>query len=138
MTNLESSEPARLSRQLYRNLVFVVGIIATFAYRIIVVLNYYSQLWVEISWYIGTLGFIWYFAHRYRVENKRDKLVEEKQLAEKIVAQGELSAADRESLAYILNGLKTSKAKWNYIFIFIFSVLALIYGIYNHLTLWLK
>ncbi|HAH04134.1 TPA: hypothetical protein DCL28_01065, partial [Candidatus Komeilibacteria bacterium] len=91
MTNLESSEPARLSRQLYRNLVFVVGIIATFAYRIIVVLNYYSQLWVEISWYIGTLGFIWYFAHRYRVENKRDKLVEEKQLAEKIVSQGELS-----------------------------------------------
>ena len=138
MTNLESSEPARLSRQLYRNLVFVVGIIATFAYRIIVVLNYYSQLWVEISWYIGTLGFIWYFAHRYRVENKRDKLVEEKQLAEKIVSQGELSAADRESLAYILNGLKNSKAKWNYIFIFIFSVLALIYGIYNHLTLWLK
>ena len=128
----------RLSHKFYRNLLFLVGIIATFCYRIIVVLNYYSQLWVEIAWYIGTLGFIWYFAHRYRVANRRDKLVEDKRLAYKIETNQKLSGPDRDALVYILKGLKTSKAKWNYIFIFIFSVLALIYAAYHNLVRWLS
>jgi len=60
-----------LSHKFYRVWLFWVGVIATIAYRIIVILNYYSQVWVEIAWYIGTIGFIWYFAHRYRVEKRR-------------------------------------------------------------------
>ena len=127
-----------LSHKLYRNWLFFVGVIATFSYRIIVILNQHSQKWVEIAWYVGTLGFIWYFAHRYRVENKRDKLVEENKLAHKIETKQELSQTDREAITYILKGLKTSKAKWNYIFIFIFSVLALIYAIYNNIMNWLS
>ena len=125
-----------LSHKLYRNLLFIVGIIATFAYRIIVILNQYSQVWVEIAWYIGTIGFIWYFAHRFRVENKREKLVEDNELAIKIETKQELSLSDRDNIVYILKGLKTSKAKWNYIFIFIFSILALIYAFYNNLMNW--
>ena len=123
----------KLSHKFYRELVFWVGIIATFAYRIIVILNQYSQAWVEIAWYIGTIGFIWYFAHRFRVENNRDHLVEEKNLAAKIEASAVLSGDDRDALVYILKGLKTSKAKWNYIFIFVFSALALLYDIFSYL-----
>lgn len=119
-----------LSHKSYRIFLFWVGIIATFSYRIIVILNYYSQVWVEIAWYIGTIGFIWYFAHRYRVENKRDLLVEKQRLAYKIEKGKELNAKDREALVYILKGLKSSLAKWNYIGIFLFSVLALIYATY--------
>lgn len=125
--------PNKLSHQFYRELVFWVGIIATFAYRIIVILNQYSKTWVDIAWYIGTIGFVWYFAHRFRVENKRDKLVEEKNLAGKIESNAVLSADDRDALVYILKGLKTSKAKWNYIFIFVFSALALLYDIGSYL-----
>ena len=68
----------QLSHNFYRTLLFWVGITATFSYRIIIILNNYSSAWVEIAWYAGTIGFIWFFAHRYRVENKRDKLVEDK------------------------------------------------------------
>ena len=50
---------------------FWTGIIATIAYRIIVVLNMYSPLWVKIAWYIGTVGFVFYFWHRYKIAQKR-------------------------------------------------------------------
>lgn len=109
---------------------FLLGIIATIAYRLIVILNYYSDLWVEIAWYVGTVGFIWYFAHRYRVENKRDRLVEDLRLSEKIKNKKSLSNKDREALVYILGGLKTSLAKWNYVAIFAISFAALIYAIF--------
>lgn len=127
----------RLSGRIYRDLLFWVGVVATFSYRIIVILNYYSKVWVEIAWYIGTIGFIWYFAHRYRVENKRDTLIEDKRLADKIKGCKELAADDRNALTYILKGVETSKAKWNYIVIFAFSVIALIYATYNNIIKWL-
>lgn len=130
-------QKTKISRKFYRIWLFWVGIIATFAYRIIVILNYYSKLWVEIAWYIGTLGFIWYFAHRYRVEKKREDLISEQKLAEKIEKNKELTDENRKSLVYILNGLKTSKAQWNYVVIFVFSVLALIYATYVNLAKWL-
>ncbi len=128
---------AHLSHRIYRDFLFWIGVVATFSYRIIIVLNYYSQLWVEIAWYIGTIGFIWYFAHRYRVENKRDKLIEDKDLADKIKLEKELTPDDRNAIVYILKGVETSKAKWNYIVIFAFSIIALIYATYNNITRWL-
>lgn len=124
----------KLNKKVYRVTVFFVGIIATIAYRIIIILNHYSAAWVEIAWYIGTLGFIWYFAHRWRVENRRDLLIEEMELAKKIEEKRELTSKERESIVYILRGLKTSLAKWNYIAIFIFSIIALIYAVYTDIA----
>ena len=74
------------SHKNYRLLVFAVGIIATVAYRIIIILNYYSSLLVAIAWYIGTIGFIWYFAHRYRVQDDRSDLIRDRGLARKVSA----------------------------------------------------
>jgi len=125
------------SNKYYRVLVFWVGIIATLAYRIIIVLNYYSSLLVSISWYIGTIGFIWYFAHRYRVQNKYSQIIREKKLREKLCDQ-KLSKDDCEALAFILRGLDSSKAKWNSIAIFVFSALALIYAIISDVASLLK
>lgn len=128
---------AKTSNKSYRVLLFWVGIIATIAYRIIVILNYYSQLWVEIAWYIGTIGFVWYFAHRYRVASKRAKLIKEKKLAYKISNNKRLDKSDRDVLLYIIKGLKSSKAKWNYIAIFFFSIIAFIYATIVNIMRWL-
>lgn len=116
------------SNQYYRILVFFIGIIATIAYRIIVVLNYYSSFWVEISWYIGTIGFIWYFAHRYRVQKHYIEIIRERKLRDKLCSNN-LSKKDCEALNYIIGGLDSSKAKWNSILIFILSALALAYAV---------
>lgn len=118
-----------LSNKLYRRWMFVLGIIATIAYRIIVVLNGYNQIYVQIAWYIGTIGFVWYFAHRFKVENRRDRLITDLGLEEKIKNNKVLSDEERESLVYILTGLQTSLSKWNYIAIFFLSAIALIYGL---------
>lgn len=114
----------------YRFIIFFIGIIATLAYRIIVILNHFSPLWVEIAWYIGTIGFIWHFAYRWYIENKRDKLIEDLDLADKVKNHKPLSKKDTEAIAYVLKGIETSYAKWNYITIFIASALALIYAIW--------
>lgn len=121
----------KLSSNLYRRWMFILGILATVAYRIIVVLNHYSPLLVQIAWYTGTIGFVWYFSHRFKVENRRDKIITENNLVQKIEKAENLSSQDRELLAYILRGLQTSLSKWNYIAIFIISALALVYGIYQ-------
>ncbi|MCG2695575.1 hypothetical protein L6248_01420 [Candidatus Parcubacteria bacterium] len=116
------------SNKYYRWLIFFIGIIATLAYRIIIILNYYSSLLVAISWYIGTIGFIWYFAHRYRVQNHYADLIVDKKLPEKI-CENKLTKDDCDALLYILKSISSSKAKWNSIAIFILSAAALIYAV---------
>jgi len=127
-----------LSSSIYRILIFMVGIIATIAYRLVIILNYYSQFWVEVSWYVGTIGFIWYFAHRFSIENRRDRLIEKLRLIEKVETEPSFNPEDKTALLYILKSLDTSLAKWNYIAIFFFSGLAMAYAIYVDLSTILK
>ena len=124
----------QLHKSAYRILIFIVGIAATIAYRLIIVLNNYNnQFWVEVCWYIGTIGFIWYFAHRYNIENRRDQLIEKLDLIEKMQASQSFNSEDKTALLYILKSLETSLAKWNYIAIFILSGLAIAYAVYTDL-----
>ena len=108
---------------------FWAGIIATFAYRVIIILNFYSPLWVKISWYIGTIGFILYFWHRFVIQEKRAKLVDDYKLRS-LVRKIKIGDKDqRQALDYIVTTTSTSKSKWNSFFIFALSVLALIIGV---------
>ena len=128
----------KLNNRVYRILIFAVGVIATISYRLVVVLNHYSQFWLEVFWYIGTIGFIWYFAHRFNIENRRDKLIEKLNLVKKIEDGQQFSQEDTTALLYILKSLETSLAKWNYIAIFFFSFLAIAYALYVDLSLIMK
>ncbi|MFH0955628.1 MAG: hypothetical protein V1801_00195 [Candidatus Falkowbacteria bacterium] len=128
----------KLHSSIYRILIFIVGVIATIAYRIVIVLNHYSQFWVEVSWYVGTIGFIWYFAHRYNIENRRDKLIEKLSLIKKIEDDQSFNIEDKTALLYVLKSLGTSLAKWNYVAIFFFSFLAIAYALYVDLSTILK
>lgn len=113
-----------------RALYFWIGFIATIAYRIIVVLNNYNPIWVQIAWYVGTIGFIIYFAHRYQISELRQQLIIEHKLASKIEKGAPLSPDDQVALLYILKTLRSTREKWNYIVIFISSALALAVGIW--------
>lgn len=129
---------SKLSSHLYRQWMFVLGILATVAYRGIVVFNHYSPVLVQIAWYAGTIGFVWYFGHRFRVENRRDRIITDSNLVKKIEQGETLSPQDRESLTYVLKGLQTSLSKWNYIAIFILSAIALAYGLYQDFLILFK
>ena len=101
---------------------FLIGIIATFAYRVIIVLNIYSPRWVNFAWYVGTIGFILYFWHRYRIQNRREKLVEEYNLVDVIRnCQNPENATDEDRratqilhvvrVAVPINGVITDESK---------------------------
>ncbi len=107
---------------------FWTGIIATIAYRVIIVLNFYSPLWVKIAWYIGTIGFVFYFWHRYKIAKKRTKLIEEHNLIEAVTDSG-IEPQKKQVLHYLMKTSLTSKAKWNSGLIFLLSLAALILAI---------
>jgi hypothetical protein len=115
----------------YRYAVFVAGIVATIAYRILIFVDAkkFSDLYVAI-WYAGTLGFVWYFAHRYNIENKRSHLITKARLSAKIANQEKLSDSDRQILLYTINSLQSSMAQWNYVVIFLASGLAMLFDLY--------
>jgi len=112
-----------------RLLFFWSGIIATLAYRVIIVLNFYDPLWVKIAWYIGTVGFIIYFGHRFDIQRKRAKLVEELKLIEAVKEAKDIDDRKTQALCYLVKTSLTSRSRWNSAFIFFMSVLALIIGI---------
>ncbi len=119
-----------------REFYFWSGIVATFCYRIIVVLNNYSTLWSTISWYVGTVGFIIYFAHRFEVSEKRYELLKKYKILGKIKRSKDFSPVEKEASEYVLGTLLSTKERWNFIFIFVASTIALIWGAY--LDFWLQ
>lgn len=108
---------------------FWTGIIATLSYRIIIVLNFYSPLWVKIAWYIGTVGFIIYFGHRFDIQRKKAKLVERLKLVEAIKKAKDIDDEKTQALCYLIKTSLTSRSRWNSAFIFFMSLIALIIGI---------
>lgn len=114
---------------------FWAGMIATVAYRIIIVLNLYSSFLVKVSWYIGTIGFIFYFAHRYNVAAKRARLVEDYNLVEAVDKAKDIDPQKSLALKYLVETSLTSKSRWNSAVIFILSLLALIAGIFIDLKM---
>ena len=85
---------------------FWSGILATIAYRIIVIINNYSQFWAQISWYIGTIGFVIYFAHRYQISENRVRLIRDYKLDEKINQLSGITEDDKGAMNYIFSTLK--------------------------------
>jgi len=102
---------------------------ATVAYRLIIIFSFYSPLWVKISWYVGTLGFILYFWHRYRIQDKRASLVEEHDLINAVEATKYKNEKQKQAMHYIVKTTLTSKARWNSLIIFALTVLALVVGV---------
>ena len=113
-----------------RLIYFWSGIIATFAYRVIIVLTGVDQFWTKLAWYVGTVGFIVYFIHRYQISDKREAVVEEFHLDDKLPQIQGLTESDKSALKYIFDSLKVSSERWIFIWIFITSGLALLGGIY--------
>lgn len=112
-----------------RMMFFWIGIISTILYRIIIVLEHIEGPWVKISWYVGTIGFLAYFWHRFQVSEQRSKLISSSGLFEKIETLN-INENDKASLRYVLGTLRSSKERWNYIMIFASSALAIIVGVY--------
>lgn len=113
------------SSKFLRLFYFLSGVVATIAYRIVIWLD---PFWIQVSWYIGTIGFIIYFGHRTIVETKRANLVKNYNLVQ-AVRQSDIPEDEKEVLSYLTETSVTSKARFNSLFIFLASLLVLFINI---------
>ena len=113
-----------------RSFYFWVGILATLAYRIVIFLTHVDPVWLKACWYVGTIGFVIYFIHRYQISELRSNLIKQNDLAAKVNNIATLNEDDKAALDYIFKTLQSSREKWNYIFIFAASAVALAAAIY--------
>ena len=109
------------SPKLLRWFFFAAGVVATIAYRIIFLLDSY---WIAVAWYVGTIGFIIYFGHRWHIENKRARMVEGYRLTG-VIENSDIPAEKKAALLYLIKTSVTSKVRYNSLFIFIASMAAL-------------
>ena len=113
-----------------RTFFFWTGIIATILYRAIIVLVDVDNSLLKGAWYVGTVGFIIYFAHRYQVASRRAKLVVEYKLAERVSQSKDFNDDEKSAMQYVFGTLLSSKEKWNYYCIFATSIIALVWGVF--------
>lgn len=119
-------EPSKPIQLMY----FWIGLAATFAYRVIIVLNFFDPVWVKVAWYIGTIGFIIYFWSRYRAVQQFQSLIDDNELVAAAQKSDDFSPEQTQALTHVLSSLKETKAQINYVMIFILSFIALIAGLY--------
>jgi hypothetical protein len=104
---------------------FLIGLLSSVAFRAIILLQKYNPGWVRPVWYFGVLGYMLFFVYRYFISHRRKRAIEQTNVIEKIRAGQSLSAADRDAALYLLNSVRKSQEDWNYLAIFVLSIVAI-------------
>jgi hypothetical protein len=111
-------------------LFLVIGLLSAVAFRLLTIINTFSPALMRPVWYFGVIGYIFFFAYRYHISEKRKAAIRANRLLEKIQAPGEITGEDRAHIAYVLASIMKSKENLNYLFIFILSIAAVAVDIF--------
>lgn len=104
---------------------FLLGLLSSVAFRAIILLQKYDPRWVRPVWYFGVIGYLLFFMYRYFISQRRKRTIAQSHIIEKIRAGASLDAADRNAALYLLNSIRKSQEDWNYLAIFILSLVAI-------------
>jgi len=104
---------------------FILGLVSAIAFRGIIIFQHLEPSWVRPVWYVGTVGYFFFFLYRYMITKKRKQTIGKYQLIEKLKANACLEEEDREAVLYLLSSIKFSLEDINYALIFILSILAI-------------
>ncbi len=104
---------------------FIIGLLSSVAFRAIIVCQKYTPGWVRPLWYVGVIGYMLFFIYRYFISARRKRTIRESNVIEKIRAGENLNADDRAAALYLLNSVRASHEDWNYLAIFILSIVAM-------------
>ncbi|WP_406669859.1 hypothetical protein V7O67_08450 [Methanolobus sp. ZRKC4] len=105
---------------------FWVGMISAIFLRLIIIADYYNGILAKALFYLGVLGYLLFFAHRYHIATRRVSVLKDMELLEKIENKTPLSDDDYRGLQYIMWSLSVSKERMNYLVIFAFSIIVII------------
>lgn len=109
---------------------FIIGLIATVAIRVVIVLMKMNPIYGKVAWYVGVGGFFVFFVYKFKVNQTRSNLINQRNLVDKINQRKHLTEEDHNLLGAILCGLSSKKERINYFFIFGLSAVALLLAIY--------
>ena len=105
---------------------FLLGVLSSVAFRAIIVLQKYEPTWVRPVWYFGVIGYTAFFMYRYKISQRRKRAISDSGIIDKIRDGVTLSADDRDAALYLLNSVRKSQEDWNYLAIFVMSVVAVV------------
>ena len=105
---------------------FVIGLVAACSFRVLIVFSHTYQDLFRPAWYLGTIGYLFFFLYRFVISQKRKRAIEQYELIPKLKQSGQLSEEDREVMIYLLSSIRKSRENLNYLFIFGLSFLAII------------
>jgi hypothetical protein len=105
---------------------FMLGLLSSVAFRAIILLQKLNPAWVRPVWYFGVIGYMVFFLYRYRISLRRKRTIAETNLIEKLGSGTALSAEDREATMYLVNSIRKSPEDWNYLAIFVLSIVAMV------------
>jgi uncharacterized protein (DUF983 family) len=109
---------------------FVIGIISAFAIRLVRIMNDVDELYGQISWYVGVLGFFVFFVYKFKVSHARRIRIEQQNLVEKFQQRAPLDEADYSLISALLCAIRSMQEQINYFFIFFLSALAIAWALY--------
>jgi hypothetical protein len=105
---------------------FVLGLLSSIAFRAIILLQKFSPAWVRPVWYFGVIGYLLFFMYRYKISCRRKATIVRSEIVRKLRSAVPLSDEDREAMFYLVNSIRKSPEDWNYLAIFIMSVVAML------------
>ena len=119
MTNIPKTVPSFV---VY--LFLVIGLLSAVAFRLVTIINTFIPSLLRPVWYFGVIGYIFFFAYRYHISEKRKNTIRANRLLEKIQGGSDITSEDRALIVYVLSSIIKSKENLNYLFIFVLSIAA--------------
>ena len=104
---------------------FVLGLLSSVAFRAIILFQKWNPAWVRPVWYFGVIGYMLFFMYRYYISQRRKRTITQSNIIEKIRDGRPLSDDDRAATLYLLNSIRRSQEDWNYLAIFVLSIVAI-------------
>lgn len=103
-----------------------IGLLAGIAVRSLMLLNRVNPVAAIWVWRYAMLSYTVFFGYRYLITRRRRRVVLNHKLIDRISATNELDPTTRQATLYILRSIIRSKELFNYAFICILSLIALI------------
>jgi hypothetical protein len=108
---------------------FCLGLLSSVAFRAIILFQKLKPGWVRPAWYFGVIGYMLFFMYRYWISLRRKRVISRTGALEKLRTGDSLSPEDREGILYLLSSINKSQEDWNYLAIFILSVVAIAFDL---------
>jgi len=109
---------------------FLVGIIATVALRVIVVVEEIDPSYGRVAWYVGVIGFILFFIYKFKRLRESAAIIKKSGLPHKLAEGSELNKEEYMLLSELVCAQDNWKERANFFIIFLLSSLALLFAVY--------